>query len=125
MCSLGGIGNLLKEVLGCWDMIWDLGDHVIQIGEVTARVDLEQGHASGCIWSIVACKFGSSEVEVPIILTIASECSQHVFEGSVCSFGLTICLWVECSGHCESGSKGLEEGSPKLAGELGISVRDY
>src|SRR4051794_39088750 len=49
---------------------------------------------------------------------------EHVFEGAVSSFGLTIGLWVEYGGHCQSGAHGVEKALPKLAGELCIMVRD-
>ena len=75
MGNLGGIGEAFDEIVGSRDQVGNLEGHRVGVEGVSATVDLEWGHACGCIGGIVACKFGCCEVEVPVVLFVTSECT--------------------------------------------------
>ena len=79
MGNLGGIRHFFQKVLSCWDEVRNLENGIVRVEGVSALVDLEGGHACGCIGGVIAGEFSSSEVEIPIILSIAGEGAQHVF----------------------------------------------
>ena len=122
--SLNTIGYWFQEVSNRWNLVWNVCEGRVWIPWVLAMIQVEWCHASGLVWCIIASKFCSSELGIPVILSVAGEGSQHIFKGSICSFSLAIHLRVECGGHCEFCTQGLEESLPEFACELGILVRD-
>ena len=107
--NLNGMGGLLEEVMGCWDLVRDHSHHSVRSQGVTASVDLEWSQPCQCIGSIIASEFSCSELEVPIILVITRESTKNVLQCSVGMFSLAIGLGMECSGHGKFGTQGLEQ----------------
>jgi hypothetical protein len=86
----------LEKFSGSWDGVRDGSESGIGIVGVLAKVDLERTHPSGSIGGVVAGKFRGGELEVPIVLPVTSESTEHVLKSAVRSFGLAVGLGVEC-----------------------------
>ena len=71
--NLSGIGEGFQEFSSSRGVIWDLGDGSVGIVGVSTCVNMERAHTSGCIWCIIACKFGSGQELVPIILMVVDK----------------------------------------------------
>ena len=63
-------------------------------------------------------------MSVPIIQLLGDVGTQHVLQDVVEALSLAISLGVEGRGHGELGPGQLEEGSPEVTGEAGVSVGD-
>ena len=91
------------------------------MGEVSVN-DLEGGTAVGGVDSRVDYEFGHGEMLVPIVLSSASVKAEVLLDFLVCSFGLSVSLWVIRRGQVGINAESSKEGAGELGCKLGAAV---
>jgi hypothetical protein len=83
---------------------------------------LEWFHLNGALLGVVIRKFYQWKEFFPILLLVHNVHAQHILQGLVCSFNLTVCLRVIRGTKFKLGSQDLLETSPKSSSKHRSSI---
>lgn len=78
----------------------------------------------GGVNNSIICMLNMSETQISFGREKLVKNIERLDEGMVDNFGLTIRLWMECSGEVKICTQKFPQGPPKVTNKLGIPIRD-
>ena len=85
---------------------------------------LEWGYFGGSQGVAIDCILGNQQKSSPVIMLIIAEHSKECFQRLICSFRLSICLWVISGRRISADSKTFAQFLEQLGCESGVAIGD-
>ena len=84
--------------------------------------EIEGSKTSASMHSVVVSELHSGQKGRPVVKVVRDEGAEHVFNGTVVTLGLTICLWVVGCREVELSAGEVKQLLPKITSKAGITI---
>ena len=89
---------------------------------VLAGIEKERRVTCAGLPGVVVGELHCWEKGIPIILVDVDEGTEHIFQGPIGSFRLSVGLWVVGRRHGKAGTQELKKGAPELPSETRVPI---